>query len=287
MNHGFDQATAQYVSLLGSDDELEPGAIDSWLSVSRRTDADAVLARIRLADGRTDPYPPVRLCRHTLRLSGEADRLAYRSAPLGLVSRQRFHHLRLTEGLRSGEDLAYSLTVWFTGHHLAYDLRGPAYIVHGDAEDRVTSAVRPLSEDFAFLDALERMSWFGNTTSKVRRAVVVKLIRMHYFDSLRVHLSSEHELSSVQADFLRLLTQLELLAPGVEPLLSIADRRLLDALAAPTTSTDELLRLLNDRQNFPSMATLLPRNPFLLLHRQAPFRTLFAGAVNMRAKRRA
>lgn len=60
MNLGFERAEAPFVALLGSDDELAPGAIDSWLALQRETNAEAVLARIRLANGAVDPYPPVR-----------------------------------------------------------------------------------------------------------------------------------------------------------------------------------------------------------------------------------
>ena len=97
MNHGFARSEAPFLSLMGSDDELAPGAIDSWLALQQRTGAEMVLAKIRLADGRTDPYPPIRGGRRTTGLDGRKDRLAYRSAPLGLIDRARFHrpHARL------------------------------------------------------------------------------------------------------------------------------------------------------------------------------------------------
>jgi hypothetical protein len=283
MNLGFARATAPFVALLGSDDEFAPGAIDSWLALQRETGADAVLARIRLANGGTDPYPPVRGGRRARRLDGERDRLAYRSAPLGIVSRERFPGLRLTEGLGSGEDLAYSLTVWFTGRDLAYDLRGPAYVVNGDASDRVTSAARPLEQDFAFLDAIERLPWFATAAPAARRAIVVKLFRIHFFDALRVRLGSDDGLRANRDGFVGLAERLEGLAPGSIRLLSAADRRVLDALRAPATGAARLRELVSARQRFPAPSTMAPRNPLLALHRQAPFRTLLAGALVMRS----
>lgn len=287
MNFGFAHATAPFVALLGSDDELEPGALDSWLDLQRQTQADAVLARIQLADGGVDPYPPVRRGRRTRNLSGEADRLAYRSAPLGLISRTQFADLRLTEGLGSGEDLAYSLTVWFTGQRLAYDLHGPAYIVNGDAGDRVTSATRPLAEDFGFLSAIEGLEWFGLENRSVRQCIAVKLIRMHFFDALRVRLTSEVEFQANLSEFISLSERIEHMAPGCIRLLAAADRRVLDTLRSPQVTLARVLELMAARQRFPMPRTILPRNPFLAFHRQAPFRTLLAGAIIFRSSRKA
>lgn len=186
MNHGFASSTAPYISVMGSDDELAPGAVDSWLALAQRTGAQMVLARIQLPSGRTDPYPPVRNGRRAEGLDPIKDRLPYRSAPLGLIDRARFGELRLTEGLPSGEDLAYSLTVWFTADRLTYDLHGPAYVINADAGDRVTSAPRAVSEDFRFLDEVESFEWFRTASRAARCAIVVKLIRIHFFDAVLV-----------------------------------------------------------------------------------------------------
>ncbi|MGK0722247.1 glycosyltransferase [Leucobacter sp. W1478] len=284
MNLGLERATAPFTALLGSDDEFAPGAIDSWLSVQRETGADAVLARIRLANGSVDPYPPVRRGSRIRNLDGETDRLAYRSAPLGLISRERFPELRLTEGVGSGEDLAYSLTVWFTGHHLAYDLDGPAYVINDDARDRVTAIARPLAEDFAFLEDLERKPWFLAASVSQRRAIVLKLIRLHVFDSLRKRTASAAELADALPDLRVLFQRFERIAPGAVKLLSVADRRVLSVLLGSAEDAVRLGKLIEARQRFPMPATIIPRNPLLVLHRQAPFRTLLAGARIMRRR---
>lgn len=284
MNVGLEHATAPFTALLGSDDEFAPGAVDSWLAVQRATGADAVLARIQLANGKIDHYPPVRLGARTRNLSGEADRLAYRSAPLGLISRTRFPELRLTEGVGSGEDLAYSLTVWFTGRHLAYDLGGPPYIVNGDAGDRVTAMLRPLADDFAFLNDLEQQPWFLASPRSARQAIVVKLIRLHVFDALRIRLAHASQWAAALPGFRALLERLERIAPGAVRLLSFADRRVIDALLGKDPRSDRLSELLAARQRFLMPATLLPKNPLLALHPQAPLRTLLAAALIMRQR---
>lgn len=277
MNHGFACSTAPFLSLLGSDDELAPGAIDSWLTLQQQTSADVVLAHIRLATGGTDPYPPVRRGNRMSGLDGAKDRLAYRSAPLGLVSREQFGGLRLTEGLASGEDLAYSLTLWFTARRIAYDLSGPAYVIHGDAGDRVTYAPRPVSEDFAFLDAIEALPWFDATATAIRIAIVAKIIRIHVFDAIAARVQTDDELISHRDELLRVVDRLLQIAPRALRYLSRADRTVLDGLRNQQVVSKTLLSALDRRHRYLAAVTLLTRNPLYALHRQSPFRTLFAG----------
>lgn len=282
MNHGFAMSTAPFVALLGSDDEFAPGAIDSWLRVQEETGAEAVIARIQLVTGGTDPYPAVRGGRRSRELSGRRDRLSYRSAPLGLIDRRRFGELRLTEGVRSGEDLAYSLTVWFTGKHLAYDLDGPPYVGHDDAEDRVTSAPRPLAEDFAFLDYIEQLPWFRDTSAADRTAIAVKLIRIHVFDAVLARVSSPEALAENRAGLLALVDRLDRLGPGALRLLARTDHAVFDTLRDPQSTPEQVTERLQRRLAYLSVPTLLTRNPFLVFHAQAPFRNLFAGYRIMR-----
>lgn len=276
MNHGIAHSEAPFVAVMGSDDELAPGAIDSWLAIQKATNAEVVLARIVISGGRTDPYPPVRNGRRTRDLDGRKDRLAYRSAPIGLIDRTRFGRLRFTEGLPSGEDLAYSATLWFTATRLAYDLRGPGYTLNDDAVDRVTTAPRPVQQNFAFLDAIEDLDWFTNCSPAIREALVVKFIRMHFFDVLRAHARAATGIEPHRAALLRVLSRLETMSPGIIRLLSHADRRVLDALHSGIDSAG-LEALLDRRWDYRTPAALMPRNPLLSFHRQAPFRTLFAG----------
>lgn len=276
MNHGFAESDAQFLSVMGSDDELAPGAIDSWLAVQKATNAEVVVARIILPGGRTDPYPPVRNGRRTHDLDGRKDRLAYRSAPVGLIDRARFGRLRFTEGLPSGEDLAYSATLWFTGNRLAYDLHGPGYTLNDDATDRVTTTPRPVAENFAFLDAIEELDWFRSCSSTVREALIVKLIRLHFFDVLRAHALTAEGIAPHRAALQRVLERLEAMSPRAFRLLSRADRHVLDVLRTGADATD-FTAALDARWNYRTLGALAPRNPLLALHRQAPLRTLGAG----------
>lgn len=284
MNYGLANSTAPFVALLGSDDEFAPGAIDSWLHVQQETGAEMVLAKIKLATGRTDPYPPVRAGRRTRQLDPVRDRLAYRSAPLGLIDRRRFGKLQLAERVGSGEDLPFSLTIFWTGKHLAYDLTGPPYIVNADADDRVTSAARPLAEDFGFLDAVVTLPWFVAASSKTRIAIVSKIIRIHLYDAILFRARTDEELQRNRAELLAMVTRLEELAPGVRRLLSRADQAVLAELARTSSTAESLAAKLNARHKYLSFATLIPKSPLYVLHRQAPFRTLFAGYQLMRGQ---
>lgn len=277
MNLGISRAEAPYLSILGSDDEFAPGAIDSWLGVAQRTGAQAVLARIQLVTGGTDPYPPVRNGHRTRNLHGRKDRLAYRSAPLGLVSREQFGSLRLTEGLQSGEDLTYSLTLWYTGARIAYDLEGPPYIGHDDSHDRVTAAPRSIAQDFVFLDELTGLSWFTAAARGDRIAIIVKLIRIHLFDAILARVHSQEALDAHRTELLALIARLISIAPESKRLLSLSDRAVFAALENPESTAEQVLATLSARHAYLSPASLLPRNLFYALHRQAPFRTLLAG----------
>lgn len=277
MNHGLSMSTAPFVCVLGSDDEFAPGALDSWLALQRETGASTVIAKIRIGERGIDPYPPVRAGRRQRDLDAVRDRLAYRSAPLGLVDRSRFGDLRFTEGLPSGEDLAYSSALWFTGSAIAYDLFGPPYIVNEGAEDRVTANARSVDADFAFLDAIEEAEWFPRLGSRERTALAVKILRVHFFDAALARLNSPEGLAGHRDALASVLQRLSGWSPQAVSLLSRADRDVIDEVLSDAPDPQRVLHLLDARWNYRTVAGALPRNPLLGLHPQAPLRTLFAG----------
>lgn len=283
MNFGIDNATAPLIAVMGSDDHLAAGALDSWWQIHRETDASTVLARIQITGRGYDPYPPVRNGRRSRRLDARKDRLAYRSAPLGLIDRARFADLRFTEGLPSGEDLAYSATLWFTGHDIAYDRSGPAYVVNDDATDRVTFSARTVAQDFAFLDAIEATSWFPSLPRKEREALAVKILRVHFFDAVLARVRSEEGIAAHRADLEGVILRLDRMAPGVLRLLARVDRQVIDEIRGSAPDAARILGLLDARWNYRTVGALLPRNPFVAAHRQAPLRTLYAGLRAMSA----
>lgn len=273
MNHGLAHATAPFVTLLGSDDELAPGALDSWLAVQRRTRATAVIPRIVIDGRRTTPLPPVRNGTRSRRLSARRDRLSYRTAPLGLIDRSRFGHLRFTEGLPTGEDIVFSAELWFRGRNLAIDRDGPPYIVHEDAGDRVTAPLRPVAEEFAFLRALEEAPWLDELGRADRVALISKLLRIQLLGAVVVRRDS---LAASQRELRAAFERLQSIAPAAVATLSRIDRKVLDEAFRDSPDPERILALSYDRWNARSLGALLTRNPLRSLHPQAMLRILTA-----------
>lgn len=274
MNHGLDHVEAGHFSLLGSDDELAPGAVDLWLRIAREDAASVVLARIDRDVQGPDPLPPTRPGR-TRNLDAVRDRLSYRCAPLGLLSREHFGALRFTPGLHSGEDLEYTARLWFTGDRIAYARSGPGYVGHEEESDRVTSAVRTVAEDFAFLDAIEESDWFERLPRRARRAFGVKNLRLHVFDAILHRLRGPGGLAAHRDALEGVIDRIERMSPGSLALLARTDRQVIDALREPQPDPDRILQLLGARWAG-GLDARLPRNPLLALHPQAPYRTLRA-----------
>lgn len=271
MNHGIALAEAPYFSVMGSDDELEPGALDSWLAVARSTGATTVIPRVRV-DEAAEPTPPRRRGR-VRELDVDKDRLSYRCMPLGLIDRTRFPDLRFTPGLESGEDLEFTAELWFTGAHIAYDRAGPAYVGHDDAVDRVTRTVRPLSADFAFLDIVAAKPWYRAASRSARRGFGVKNLRLHLMDAVASRLDAPGGIAAYRAELLDTAAAIERMSPGATALLCRADRKVLRELETSAPSADRIRALLSARWGG-GLDARLTANPFLALHRHAPYRTL-------------
>jgi len=190
-NHGLAHARAEHVAVMGSDDTLEPGAVRAWLDVARERGSDVVLAPLRqggeilrnplVRPGTGRPGPRARTP-----LDVVADRLLYRSAPLGLLRRATLARLGLTftEGLATGEDLELSTRLWCSDARIDMLPSAPAYVVGADAADRVTSAVRPVADELAAVTRLRTTGLPGELRPSHRRALAVKVLRVHVLGAL-------------------------------------------------------------------------------------------------------
>lgn len=275
MNYGLDHCTADFVAVMGSDDEFAPGALDSWLEVQQIQNSDFVIAQIRNVGGALVPSPPTRPGRK-LRLNPVKDRLSYRSAPLGLLKRDAFEKLRFAEGLASGEDLPFVTELWFRGKNIAFDRTGPEYLVHGDAQDRVTSEPRPIKEDFAFLELITQANWAKNFTRKEREAIGIKLIRGHLFDAV-VNRSFKGISPEERKALSDVAKQISTWGNTPERFLSILDRQVFDGVLENTLSVDEMMTRIAKRWNYKSLDVVATSNPLYFLHRQGPLRTYIGG----------
>lgn len=284
--HGLRAAEAPWVVLLGSDDQLEPGAIRSWLTAAQRHGVEVVVPRLVLA-GRTVPTPPVR----PLRLAPQEgtgldlvrDRLSYRSAPLGLLRRSTVQALKagLLPGARVGGDLPMATRLW-TGARVGVDASGPAYLIGEDATDRVTYRPHPMDSQLGGVSHLVTEPWFAALSSAQRRAIGTKLLRINLFGAILTR-PGPAWWTAEQRDALARITRAVLdAAPGCALPLSLADRALLDACLSPAVPAPDLVRLAHERRRHGTPRTLLPRDVRYLLHREAPLRFMCASILARR-----
>lgn len=280
-NAGMRAATGDYVSIMGSDDTLAPGAVRSWLGTARATGAETVITRLELG-GRRVPTPPVRPLRR-LRpglLDPVKDRVSYRSAPLGLVSLAAKRRLdtELVEPLLVGSDVPYVTRLWFETA-VAYDSAGPGYRIGEDATDRVTYAPRPIVDTLACIEAILQASWFAEYSARARAAVAQKVTRIHVFGAVWHRQDAAWWTADEREQLAAVTAALQVAVPGYADPLSRADRALLDACADPAVPAAELIRRANARRRFGRPATVIPSRLASALHREAPPRFMCASLL--------
>jgi len=284
-NLGLGAATAPFVAVMGSDDRLAPGALDSWVALQRRTGAAVVVARLAHAGadeagtGAVVPTPPARPFRST-GLDGVRDRLSYRSAPLGLIERATLDRLalRFTPGLEVGEDVEVVTRLWFSGAPIAFDRRGPAYVVQDDAGDRITYVSRPVADELEFVLRIVQADWFHGYTARQRAAVCTKMLRIHVFGVLGNREAGFWD-DAERAALGRVAAAVLDAAPGCESVLSRADRAALDAVVDVSVPVDEMLALGRARRHHGRPATLVPRDLRRIAAREAPIRLMAASVL--------
>jgi hypothetical protein len=269
-NLGFEHATGRFTSIMGSDDSLQPGAIDSWVALAGRTRSDVVIPRV-VVTGRGPMLTPPTRPRRTQTLDGVKDRLAYRSSPLGLVSRERFGALRFPAGLRSGIDVEYGARLWFSGARIGFDRHGPAYLVHEDAPTRVSTSHKPIAGDASFLEGLLASSTFVGLGPRQRDAFVTKMLRGNLLMWITYRPTPDRWSADDVRDLGQIVRRCAEVAPRAFRALSRTDRDILDAFAAETADLQKALALL------PGRTAIRPRNVVTrelgaMLAREAPIR---------------
>lgn len=283
-NAGMRASTAEFVSIMGSDDTLSPGAVDSWLGVARKTGAESVLTRLCLGEpGKAVPTPPARRWHQGL-ADPIKDRLSYRSAPLGLVSnaaRQRIG-AELVEGMRVGGDVSYVTRLWCETK-VAIDRNGPGYVIGEDAADRVTLDPRSITEEFTFLRHLLAQDWLTGYPQDLRTAIVTKLVRIHVFGAIWYRQDSAWWTEAERLALAEILEQFSQAAPDYAKPLSRADHAVLDAASDPSVPALTLLDAARDRRRHGRPATVIPAHLGQLLHPEAPPRFMAASWLATRA----
>jgi Glycosyl transferase family 2 len=278
-NAGLDAATARYASIMGSDDYFEPGVLAGWLKHAEG-DVDAVIAPQVHANGSKVRTPPTRVIRHR-DLHPLKDRLSYRTAPLGLIRRGAIDRLglRFPDGLRTGEDQSFSAKLWFGGGVIRSARGEPHYVVGADARERTSMTSRSLETELAFIDQLIGDPWFAARRADERRALAIKLVRIHVFASTLARVESGAFSADDQQYAAGLIQRMRDSAPDFERPFSIADRRALDAIADPTTDVATIAAQGRARRRFGRPDTLMTRGLSGLLSVEGPLRFMTASAL--------
>jgi hypothetical protein len=277
---GIRSATAEYVSIMGSDDTLEPGALAGWLARTRRFEADVLIPPERHASGRKVATPPIRPGRARL-LDPVKDRLAYRTAPLGLIRRTLVDELGLDmpSRLRSGSDQLFGLKLWFSGARIVYGRQLPRYVVGADARSRVTFTLRTAQEELRAVHELFDDPWVAGLPGRVRRAIVTKSVRVHIFSSALVRDAGDRWTDEDRRYLAELLEVAARAAPDFEVPMSIADRRLVDLLRDPASPEARIGDALRARQRYGMPSTVIARDPRGLLSVDGPLRFMVAARL--------
>lgn len=278
-NLGLERATARYFSIMGSDDLLEAGAVKAWLDRAERDSLSALIAPIRLDDGRVVRTPPHRFL-HRGALDPVRDRLAYRSAPLGLVRRDVLDRLglRFTDGLVTGEDQFLCLALWFSGERIGFGRGVPRYLGGDGAAQRVTLARRPIAEDLRAPALIVEGDWLAARSLTERRSIAAKILRVHVFAAATVR-GAGGWATGEREELAGFLARLREAAQGFERPFSIADRRLADCLADAGSPSADIERLVIARRRFGHPSTLFTRDLHGLFAVEGPIRFMVASAL--------
>ena len=269
-NHGLSLASAPYVSIMGSDDYLEPGAMSAWIAHVRRRPVDAALVRLRHQSGEILHNPLARRGRSE-NVNVVKDRLFYRTAPLGLLRRTTVAALGLsfTERVPVGKDMNFSAQLWSSGGTFDYLRELPCYVIGSDAEGRITTMRRPVSQAMAAVVDLAGRRWVAASGSRVRRSLAIKLIRIHVLGAIAARPRAEDWHGSDVADLRSALERLLAVSPRALAPFSLADRALLAALRNPDAGPEHIYRAAELSRRARRMRLLMTRNPLRVVDRES------------------
>lgn len=278
MNAGLTTVATRYVALLGSDDFLEANALAQWIGQADSSEADAVLARLRTQGGAPIRSPRLRLLR-TGPLNPVRDRVAYRTAPLGIMRLSTVKRLgvQFTGGLRTGEDMDFSLRMWFTGGRI--EMGQGTYVVGEDAVERVTGQMLPLREEFRALLGVVTADWVRELRGPARHAIAVKILRVHVLSAMYRRGGSFPWTEDDRAVLAAAVGAIKALAPSVERPLSVAELELLRLAEAPNSRIDTFLNALKRWPSRGYRSQILTPKPWDNLRFESNFRYYGADKV--------
>lgn len=272
LNAGLAAATAEYVAVMGSDDFFEPGAIAAYLDEVRSEHPDVLIVPLRHQNGELLRTPLVRLGRRR-RLDPVRDRLFYRTAPLALIRRSLLDRGGeiFTTALPSGEDLEFGTWLWVQPVRIDFSVDAPAYVIGADADDRVTLAAHSVRTVMEPLHRLLGAAWVSALPPAARRALAVKLLRIHVLGAVRQRRDGERwEPGDLESLVAVVRAVLELAPSALDPF-ALAERRILEAVAAGG-AVDGILLATADAERAGWRDRVLPADLMRALDREGTLR---------------
>ncbi|MEX3600537.1 glycosyltransferase [Kocuria carniphila] len=279
---GLEHTNAKYICFLDSDDSYQPGAVGRWVKIAEKRHSDMVIPWLKHSNGRTDITPVIRPGR-TSNLDPIADRLVYRASVFGLQRVETVRRLgaEFEFGTSTGEDQAFTLRLYVGAARIDYAPGEPTYVMHADAIDRVSKTPSPVRTQLEPAVRILSKPWFEGIALELRRAFVVKVIRINMFEAVTAHLGAGTWTSDEAHGTKEVLTTLLGAVPRARGDLSRADLRLIDLLLAGATEQGALQTALTERRRFASPAALLTANPVHVMGRDAPVRFMAAATAQM------
>ncbi|MEB4615420.1 glycosyltransferase family A protein [Leucobacter sp. M11] len=269
-NHGIEQATGRYVSVMGSDDWLAPGALNAWVELSLEKDLDIFLAGLQHQHGTQLRNPPVRPWRRH-HLDTVKDRLFHRSAPLGLLKRSLFADpvIRFSEGLATGEDLVVSTLLFARAKRISVGLDLPRYIIGSDASDRVTASPHTMLAVLAPLTLLRQSDSFRNLPGRVRIAAQTARIKGSILQNAVHRTDSDAWTDEALAEIREHMGGEQREIRAAVAALPRSQRRLLDALSAQGQTSVGAAEAVRVSLQDGRIDRLFPRQLRYSLHRES------------------
>lgn len=282
-NAGIDASEATFVSTVGSDDVLEPRTLAAWTARARAARADAVIASLRRGE-RVVTTPYLRPGRRPV-LDPVADRLAHRTAPLGLLRLDSLRRIgfRYTEGGHlNGEDVEPGLRLWFRGGRIAYPYGAPCYRICEDmGVSRATAELGPLARELGFLAPLLEQDWLRTASRAERTSIGTKLVRAQVIGAIRRRVEARRW-SADDARFLaRSLQELRAIAGEGLEALSASENAICEG-AGIAPDADALAAAWRRAQSLGAPWRVLPRREAFALSRSARPRTFVSQQLAQR-----
>ncbi|MET3466761.1 glycosyltransferase [Microbacterium sp. BDGP8] len=279
-NLGLAVSDADYVGIMGSDDELDPGAVAQWRAVAERHRADAVIAKVVRGDRRAVVRSPAKRVWKTGVLDFAKDRLPYRSAPLGLMRRDAVERLRLRlmDGARSGGDLPFVTRLWALGR-VVPAAGVAAYIEHADAPVRVTWDPKPVRQELSAIREVLGSAFVRSLAPGYRDALATKLLRRNLMDTVRIRDGGRGFTRDDVRAFREVVDMIESISPRSLGYIALIHRLTVDELRRGEPDLEVVHRLSEQMANPRHWAMVRPAKFTAFFHAQAQPRYVAASAL--------